>query len=157
MVDYDPDLVKTSGGDIDLVMKKRSDEITLAQKERRRPVNPKRLLAEFNEHQKLIVALQKLNFAKGIADQDSSLGMIPMEDFIYEQIKTVNFIYSNIVTRFFQDKKRSTSIPMAISDKRKSGGDSLSEIEGDSKKKKSGKNKKGKKSKKAKKSKMKKQ
>ena len=138
MVDYDPDLLKTSGGDIDLVMKERGDEITLAQKERRRPVNPKRLLAEFNEHQKLITALQKLNFAKGVSDEDSHLGMIPMEDFIYEQIKTVNFIYNNIVTRFYQEKKTS-SIPMTIKDKKTRDSDPQMDQEGSHKKMKSGK------------------
>lgn len=130
-------------------MKERGDEITLAQKERRRPVNPKRLLAEFNEHQKLIVALQKLNFVKGVSDEDSHLGMIPMEDFIYEQIKTVNFIYNNIVTRFYQQKKTS-SIPMTIKDKKTRDSDSQMDREGSHKKMKSGK-KKSKKSKKSKK------
>ena len=128
----------------------KDSERKLARQQRRSPVIPKRLLGAFNEHQGHLLALQKLNFVKGIEDENSVMGMLPIHDFIYEQIKIINFIYSNILTRFYQQKKHAeTRIPLAISDKRKRESGSERESEGRE-------SKKSKKSKKAKKTKGKK-
>ena len=154
-MDYDPDIKATKGGDPDIAQLYKDSDRGLAKQERRRPVIPKRLLAAFNEHQGHLLALQKLNFAKGLADKGSVMGMLPIDDFIYDQIKIVNFIYSNILTRFYQQQKHEeTRIPLAISDKKKR--ESESEEERGSKRAAMGKSKKSKKSKKAKKTKGKK-
>ena len=86
------------------------------------------------------------------------MGMLPIHDFIYDQIKIVNFVYSNILTRFYQKQKHAeTRIPLAISDKRKRESESESESEERASKRAGmGKSKKSKKSKKAKKTKGKK-
>jgi hypothetical protein len=153
-MEYDPDIKATKGGDPDIAQLYKDSDRGLAKQERRRPVVPKRLLAAFNEHQGHLLALQKLNFVKGITDENSVMGALPIEDFIYDQIKIVNFIYSNILTRFYQQQKdEATRIPLSISDKRERGSESDDEDEKESKKAAMGKSKKSKKSKKAKKTK----
>jgi len=156
-MDYDPDIKVTKGGDPHIAQLYKDSDRELAKQERRSPVIPKRLLAVFNEHQGHLLALQKLNFVKGLADKDSVMGMLLIDDFIYDQIKIVNFIYSNILTRFYQQQKHEkTRIPLAISDKRKRDSGSEADGERESKKAAMGKSKKSKKSKKAKKTKGKK-
>ncbi len=159
---YDDDIKFTKGGDPEIAQLYKDSDRELAKKEKRKPILPKRLLGAFNEHQGYLLALQKLNFMKGIDDENSVMGMLPIHDFIYDQIKIVNFVYSNILTRFYQQQKHAeTRIPLAISDKRKrkSGSESESESESEgreSKRAAMGKSKKSKKSKKAKKTKGKK-
>jgi hypothetical protein len=113
----DPDLEFHKGGDPGYVMQQRkSGGFGM----------PKRLSAAFAEHQKLILALQKLSYAKGVGDKGSPLNMLPFDAFVYDQIQIVNFVYNNIITRFYQQQKQSRmSIPPSIKDKRRldNGGD----------------------------------
>jgi hypothetical protein len=92
----DPDLVRFNVGDAQLEQYSRNKDDT---------VRRKRMATEFNEHHKLVNSLQKLNFMKGLFDDNSPLSLMPFDEYIYEQVKLLNFVYNNIFTRYHQQEK----------------------------------------------------
>ena len=111
----DPDLIRFKGGDAQLEQYTRDKDHTIRRK---------RMATEFNEHNKLVNSLQKLNFMKGLNDDNSPLSLMPFDEYIYEQVKLLNFVYNNIFTRYHQQEKmlaKSTvPRPLALKNKKSS-------------------------------------
>ena len=111
----DPDLVRFKGGDAQLEQFSRDKDDKIRRK---------RMATEFNEHNKLVNSLQKLNFMKGLNDDNSPLSIMPFEEYLYEQVRLLNFVYNNIFTRYHQQEKmlaKSTvPRPLALKNKKSS-------------------------------------
>jgi hypothetical protein len=116
----DPDLVRFPSGDTQLEQHSRNATGSRGRK---------RMETEINKHHQLVNSLQKLNFMKGLIDTDSSLGGLPYEDYFFEQVKLLNFVYANIFTRYHQQEKLLATtvqrVPrgLALKDKQSSSSD----------------------------------
>ena len=113
----DPDLVRFKTGDVQLEQHSRNKDYNI----RRR-----RFETEIDNHRKLVLSLQKLNFMKGFEDDDSLLSLIPFDEYLYEQVKILNFVYNNIFTRYHQQEKllAKSTVPRPLALKNKTSSSS---------------------------------
>jgi hypothetical protein len=119
----DPDLVRFKGGDTQLEQYSRNKNINI----RRR-----RLETEIDNHRKLVLSLQKLNFMKGFEDDNSLLSLMPFDEYLYEQVKLLNFVYNNIFTKYHQQEKllakSKVPRPLALKNKKSSSSEEESPV-----------------------------
>jgi len=113
----DPDLVRFKSGDVQLEQHSRNKDFNIRRI---------RLEAEIDNHRKLVLSIQKLNFMKGFKDDDSLLSLIPFDEYLYEQVKILNFVYNNIFTRYHQQEKllAKSTVPRPLALKNKTSSSS---------------------------------
>jgi len=116
----DPDLVRFKTGDVQLEQHSRNKDFNIRRI---------RLEAEIDNHRKLVLSIQKLNFMKGFKDDDSLLSLIPFDEYLYEQVKILNFVYNNIFTRYHQQEKllAKSTVPRPLALKNKTSSPSEEE------------------------------
>jgi len=116
----DHDLVRFKSGDVKLEQHSRNKDFNIRRI---------RLEAEIDNHRKLVLSIQKLNFMKGFKDDDSLLSLIPFDEYLYEQVKILNFVYNNIFTRYHQQEKllAKSTVPRSLALKNKTSSSSEEE------------------------------